>query len=74
MTMNAGALQGLKNKKVVLNQSLLSSNDVANFEYESKIKVFYNLIPLNERDKKLPELNKMLVKLGFSKQQSEIGG
>lgn len=72
MTMNAAALQGLKNKKVVLNQSLLSSNDVANFEYESRIKVFYNLIPLNERDKKLSELNKMLVKLGFSKQQSEI--
>jgi len=36
------------------------------------VKVFYNLVPLNERDKKLSELNKLLVKLGFSKQQSEI--
>ena len=72
MTLNATALQGLKDKKIVLNQSLLDSNDVANFEYESRVKVFYNLAPLNERDKKLPELNKMLVKLGFKKQQSEV--
>ena len=72
MVLNAAALQGLKDKKIVLNQSLLSSGDVANFEYEAKVKVFYNLAPLNERDKKLSELNKMLVKLGFSKQQSEI--
>lgn len=72
MTLNAAALQGLKNKKIVLNQSLLSSNEVANFEYEARVKVFYNLVPLNERDKKLPELNKMLVKLGFTKQQSEM--
>lgn len=72
MALNAVALQGLKGKKVVLNQSLLSSNEVANFEYEARVKVFYNLAPLNERAKKLPELNKMLVKLGFSKQQAEM--
>ena len=72
MVLNATALQGLKNKKVVLNQSLLSSSDVANFEYEAKVKVFYNLVPLNERSKSLPELNKFLVKLGFAKQQNQI--
>ncbi len=72
MVLNATAMQGLKDKKIVLNKSLLSSGDVANFEYEAKIKVFHNLIPLNERNKKLPELNHLLVKLGFAKQQSEI--
>ena len=72
MILNAAALRGLNDKKIILNQSLLSANDVANFEYEARVKVFYNLAPLNERDKKLPELNKLLVKLGFSKQQSEI--
>ena len=72
MTLNATALQGLKDKKIILNQSLLSSSEIANFEYEARVKVFYNLAPLNERDKKLPELNKLLVKLGFNKQQSEI--
>ena len=72
MVLNATALQGLKDKKIVLNKSLLSASDVANFEYEAKIKVFHNLVPLNERNKRLPELNQLLVKLGFSKQQSEI--
>ena len=72
MVLNATALQGLKDKKIVLNKSLLSTSDVANFEYEAKIKVFHNLVPLNERNKKLPELNQLLVKLGFSKQQSEM--
>lgn len=71
MVLNATALAGLKGKKIVLNQSLLNASEIANFEYEARIKVFYNLVPLNEREKKLPELNKMLVKLGFSKQESE---
>ena len=72
MVLNATAMQGLKDKKIVLNKSLLSSGDVANFEYEAKIKVFHNLVPLNERSKKIPELNQLLVKLGFVKQQSEM--
>lgn len=67
MALNATALQGLKNKKVVLNQSLLTANDVANFEYESRLKVFFNLAPLNERDKEWPELDKLLNKLGFTR-------
>ena len=72
MVLNATSLQGLKDKKVILNQSLLSASEVANFEYEARVKVFYNLAPLNERDKTLPELNKLLVKLGITQQQSEI--
>ena len=68
MTLNANALQGIKNKKIILNKSLLSSSDVANFEYEARVKVFFNLAPLNERAKELPELNRLLVKLGFTKQ------
>ena len=72
MVMNATALQGLKNKKIILNQSLLGQNDIANFEYESKVKVFHNLVPLNERDKNLPELVELLIKLGFTHLQSEI--
>ena len=67
MALNATALAGLKDKKVVLNQSLLSNNEVANFEYEARVKVFYNLAPLNERDKEWPELNKFLEKLGFNR-------
>ncbi len=67
VALNAAALQGLKDKKVVLNQSLLSNSEVSNFEYESRLKVFYNLAPLNERDKEWPELEEMLKKLGFTR-------
>lgn len=61
----------LKNKKVVLNQSLLSSNDMAEFEYESKLNVFFNLPPLDERENDLPALNDLLTKLGFTLQSDE---
>lgn len=63
------SLRNLKDKKVILNQSLLSSKDVLDFEYEAKVKVFYNLPPLDEREKKNKPLNDFLVKLGFDKQK-----
>ena len=68
---NSKILEVLKNKKVVLNKSVLSSKDVLDFEYESRLKVFYNIPPLNDRDTDIIVLNKFLVKLGFIKQQSE---
>lgn len=46
---NRTILNKLKNKKVILNKSLLSNKDVNDFEYEANIKVFYNMPPLNER-------------------------
>lgn len=67
MTLNSSALQSLKNKKIILNQSLLDKNEVDNFEYEARVRVFYNLQPLNERKRNLPELNDMLIKLGFDR-------
>ena len=67
MTFNPNCLTTLKGKKVVLNKSLLSQSDVSNFEYESKLKVFYNLAPLNDRLRSIPELDKMLIELGFSR-------
>ena len=64
---NKDALNAYKNKKIILNQSLLDSNAVNAFEYESGLSIFYNLKPLNEREDNFDDLNKMLVKLGFSK-------
>ena len=60
-------LKDLKNKKIVLNKSLLNSKDVLDFEYESKLKVLYNLPPLDEREKNIPVLKTFLVKFGFDK-------
>lgn len=67
MMINGKVLEQLKDKKIVLNQSLLDQKDVTDFEYESRLKVFYNLPPLDEREKKSEELDKFLKKLGFDK-------
>lgn len=60
-------LKEIKDKKIILNQSLLSSKDVLDFEYEAKLKIFYNLPPLDEREKNIAALKTFLVKLGFEK-------
>jgi hypothetical protein len=41
--------KSLNNKKVILNKSLLSSNDVKALANEAGIDIFYNLEPLNDR-------------------------
>lgn len=71
MLINSGIFKTLKDKKVVLNQTLLDSKDVLDFEYESGLKTYYNLPPLDERKSDIPELNAFLVKLGFTKISSE---
>ena len=61
-------LERNKNKKVVLNQCMLSDQDVSNFEYETGLKVFYKIPPLNDQSSDNEALNKFLVQLGFYKQ------
>ena len=61
-------LKKLKGKRVILNQSLLSSKDVMDFEYESRLKIFYNMPPLDEREKRNKTMNDFLVRLGFDLQ------
>lgn len=68
MLVDRKALTKYKDKKIVLNQSLLSSKDVLDFEYESKTKVYYNMPPLDDREKNVHALNMMLVKMGFEAQ------
>jgi len=70
MMVDRNALNALKDKKIVLNQSLLGKKDVLDFEYESKRKVFYNMPPLDEREKDIFALNAFLVRLGFTRQQT----
>lgn len=57
----------LKNKKIVLNKSLLDQKDITDFEYESKSKVFYNVPPLDEKKKDHSILSGLLNVLGFNK-------
>lgn len=54
ISLNKFALDKLKNEIVILNKSLLSNKDVTDFEFESGIKAFYNMPPLNDRNKNEP--------------------
>ncbi len=69
MLINSKVFGTLKNKKVVLNQSLLGPKDVLDFEYEARTKIYYNLPPLDEREKGSNALIAFLIKLGFIKLQ-----
>ena len=69
MSVNPNVFKKLKGKKVILNQSILSPKDVLDFEYEARAKIFFNMPPLDERERSIHILNKFLVMLGFSKQQ-----
>ena len=60
------ALERIKNKKIVLNKSLLTVSDVSEFEYEAKMKMFYNIPPLDERKDSQMVLDSFLAKLGIS--------
>ncbi len=71
MLINSNAFKELRGKKIILNQSLLNSKDVLDFEYESGAKVYYNMPPLDEREKSIHALNLLLVRLGFKKQQTQ---
>lgn len=66
ITVNPSALRNLKNKRVILNQCLLSKNELMEFEYEAKIKSFYTLPPINERDINNNYIIDLLRKLGFN--------
>lgn len=69
MLLNPRGLMPFKDKKIVINQSILSQKDVLDFEYESRLKVFYNMPPLDEREANIYILNVFLVKLGFTRQE-----
>lgn len=69
LMINRHVFQDLKNKKVILNQSMLTSRDVIDFEYESRIKVYYNLPPLDDRSTNNQVLIGLLLKLGFVRLQ-----
>jgi len=57
----------LKDKKIILNQSLISDDEVKEFEFEAKTKIFYNLPPINDRDLQNSKLPELIEKLGFTR-------
>ena len=57
----------LKNKKIVLNRSVLNNQDVHDFERESGSKVFFNIPCLDEKLDNNKKITEFLIALGFSR-------
>ena len=60
------AFEKLAGKKVVIAQSILSSSDIKEFEYEANIKAFFVMPPLDERSKNTEVLQDLLSRLGIN--------
>jgi len=63
MLINKNIFDRLKEKKIILNKSLLSAKDVSDFEYESHSKISFNVPPLNDRDPNGVVLQELIDKL-----------
>ncbi|MBE6140667.1 MAG: hypothetical protein E7172_03935 [Firmicutes bacterium] len=57
----------LKNKKIVLNRSVLDDKEVMDFEKESGSKVFFNISYVDDKLDNQEIINKFLIALGFSR-------
>ena len=68
---NPKIINDIKGKKVVLNKSLLSDSEIADFEVETRIKVYYNIPPLNDKIDNSAVLSPLLEKLGYIKKSEE---
>ncbi|MBQ6841426.1 MAG: hypothetical protein IJO63_04865 [Bacilli bacterium] len=57
----------MKNKKLVLNRSVLSSSDVSDFERESGSKVFFNIPNIDDKLDNIKVIKDFLLALGFTR-------
>lgn len=62
---NRAALEMLKNERVVLNKCILNAEDVATFEYETKLKVFATVPPCDERQDNIEPIKNFINKMGI---------
>lgn len=63
----------LRDKKIVLNRSILNSRDVKDFEYESKSHVYYNIPNLDDKLDNQKVLEEFLIKMGFARFEESVG-
>jgi len=67
---NRNAFRELKGKKVMLVNSLLTSDDIKQFAKEASINVYYNMPPLNDRIDN-SDLDKLLIKMGIIEESNK---
>lgn len=65
------AFEKLKDKKLILNRSVLNSQDINDFEYESRSKVYFNIPYLDDKLDHHHILDEFLVKMGFVRLEHE---
>ena len=59
---NRRVLEQMKDKKIILNKCVLSNEDVATFEYETKLKVFASVPPVDDRQTRIEPIIKFISK------------
>ena len=62
---NKNILETLKKEKVILNKCVLNSEDIAAFEYETKLKVVAAIAPVDDRQNTIEEINKFINKINL---------
>ena len=63
--------ESLKGKKIILNRSVLSGNDISDFERESGSKVFFNLPNIDDKSDNIKEVKELLAALGLTRIDTE---
>ena len=66
MLANRKIFDKIAGRKVVLNQNVLNNNDIAELEYEAKIKTFAVIPPLDDRGDNSDILQNLLSRLGIN--------
>ena len=57
---NKNILEKLRNEKIILNKCMISPEDIATFEYETKLRVFAAIPPVDDRQDHIEVINKFI--------------
>lgn len=60
---NKSVLEKLRNERVIINKCMLNREDIATFEYETKLKAFYTLPCVDDRQSRIDPINKLVSKM-----------
>ena len=62
---NRRVLEQMRDKKIILNKCVLSAEDVATFEYETKLKVLAAIPPVDERQSRIDPVVRFISKMNM---------
>ena len=65
MKKNKGILEKLKDKKIILNKCSLDSEDIATFEYETKLSVLFTIPPVDDRQENIEVIKNFANKINL---------